>query len=107
MLTLLKLLIYFRYSAKKENVIMKSVSVTVSSRGYIVLPAKIRKEMEIKTGTKVLITKEKDRLILQPIPSFTERLIGITQQSFGRTPKEINEYLDEARKDETYSTSGP
>jgi len=86
---------------------MKSTSVTVSSRGYIVLPAKIRKEMDIKTGTKVLITKEKDRLILQPISSFTERLIGITQQSFGRTPKEIKEYLDEARKDETYSTSGP
>ena len=42
---------------------MKSASVTVSSRGYIVLPAKIRKEMEIITGTKVLITKEKDRLI--------------------------------------------
>jgi len=51
---------------------MKSIGVTVSNRGYIVLPAGLRKEMNIKTGTKILLSREKDRIILQPVPSFTQ-----------------------------------
>ncbi len=78
---------------------MKSIGVTVSSRGYIVLPARLRKEMDIKAGTRILLTREKDKVILQPVFSFTDKLSGITGRSFGTTPEEIEEYLDEERKD--------
>jgi len=79
---------------------MKSESVTVSKRGYIVLPAHIRKEMNIKPGTRVLINKEKGRLILESVPSFTQKLAGLTQKTIGDTPEAVDAFLDKERKDE-------
>ena len=78
---------------------MESVSATISSRGYIVLPAKMRKEMNLHAGTRVLLTKMNDKIILQPVPSFTEKLSGITMQSFGKTPKEVDDYIQLERGD--------
>ncbi|KKL23079.1 hypothetical protein LCGC14_2428970 [marine sediment metagenome] len=62
---------------------MKVINATVSSRGYIVLPAGLRKEMNIKAGTKILLHREENKIILQPVTSFTQRLAGLTDQSFG------------------------
>ena len=77
---------------------MEATGVTISSRGYVVLPAKLRKEMKLKAGTRVLLTRENDRIILQPVYSFTEKLSGITQQSFGKTPQEVEKYIEKERK---------
>ncbi len=79
--------------------IMKTISATVSKRGYIVLPARLRKEMGIKAGTKVLLLKDENRIILQPIGSFTQSLKGLTAQSFGKNPSEIKEYIDGGREE--------
>ena len=78
---------------------MESVGATISSRGYIVLPAKLRKEMNLHAGTRVLLTKMNDKIILQPVPSFTEKLSGITRQSFGKTPHEVDDYIQMERGD--------
>ena len=78
---------------------MESVSAKISSRGYIVLPAKLRKEMNLHAGTRVLLTKMNDKIILQPVPSFTEKLSGITRQSFGKTPQEVEDYIQMERGD--------
>lgn len=78
---------------------MKPLTVTVSNRGYIVLPARLRKEMNIKTGTKILLSREENKIILQPVPSFTQKLAGLTGQSFGSSPDEIKAYIDKDRKD--------
>ena len=78
---------------------MKSESITVSKRGYIVLPAHIRKEMNIKPGVRVLINKEKGRLILETVPSFTQKLSGLTQKTIGNTPETVDAFLDEERKE--------
>jgi AbrB family looped-hinge helix DNA binding protein len=78
---------------------MKSVGVTISSRGYIVLPAKLRKEMNLNAGTRVLLTKKNDKIILQPVPSFTEKLSGITRHSFAKTPQEVEDYIQKERGD--------
>ena len=78
---------------------MESVGAIISSRGYIVLPAKLRKEMNLHAGTRVLLTKMNDKIILQPVPSFTEKLAGITRQSFGKTPKEVDDYIQMERGD--------
>jgi len=77
---------------------MKSIDVTVSNRGYIVLPASLRKEMNIKTGTKILLSREKNRIILQPVPSFTQKLKGLTAQGFASSPGELEEYIDRERE---------
>jgi AbrB family looped-hinge helix DNA binding protein len=78
---------------------MESVGVTISSRGYIVLPAKLRKEMNLRAGTRVLLIKKDDKIILQPVPSFTEKLSGITRQSFGKTPQEVDDHIQKERGD--------
>ena len=78
---------------------MESIGVTVSKRGYIVLPAGLRKEMGIKPGTKVILTRHQDRIVLTPVTSFTERLSGLTGQSFGKTPEDIDQYIDRERSE--------
>jgi AbrB family looped-hinge helix DNA binding protein len=78
---------------------MESVGVTISSRGYIVLPAKLRKEMNLNAGTRILLTKKNDKIILQPVSSFTEKLSGITRQSYGKSPQEVDDYIQNERGD--------
>lgn len=78
---------------------MKPASVTVSKRGYIVLPAHIRKEMNIKPGTNFLIHKEEGRLILEAVPSFTQKLSGLTRNTIGDTPESVDAFIDEERKE--------
>ena len=78
---------------------MKPINVTVSSRGYIVLPAGLRKEMNIKKGSKILLHREENKIILQPVSSFTQKLTGITAQSFGSNPDKVKKYIDEERKE--------
>jgi AbrB family looped-hinge helix DNA binding protein len=78
---------------------MKAVSVKVSKRGYIVLPASLRKEMEIRTGMRMLISKLDNKIVLQPVPSFTEKLAGVTAKSFGESTEAVQECLDRGRKD--------
>jgi AbrB family looped-hinge helix DNA binding protein len=78
---------------------MKSLSVKVSKRGYILLPSSLRKEMDIKTGMRMLISKSNQKLVLQPVPSFTDKLAGLTAKSFGESAEAVQEYLNEGRKD--------
>ena len=78
---------------------MEATGVTVSKRGYIVLPAGLRKEMGIKPGTRVILSRDHDRIVLTPVASFTERLHGLTAQSFGKTPEDIDQYIDRERDD--------
>lgn len=78
---------------------METTGVKVSKRGYIVLPASLRKEMDIKPGSRVLLRREKNQIILQPVSSFTDKLSGLTSGSFGKTPKDIDDFLDNERTD--------
>lgn len=80
---------------------MESAKVTVSNRGYIVLPASLRKEMEIKPGTKMLLKRDKDKLILEAVPSFTKKLAGLTAKTIAKTPDDVNAYIDMEREDKT------
>jgi len=73
--------------------------LTVSDRGYIILPLRIRKEMKIKPGTKILLTKEDNKIILQPVSSFTEKLSGLTAGSFGKNKEQVDKFLNKDRED--------
>ena len=76
---------------------MEAITVTVSNRGYIVLPASLRKELEIKPGSKMLVSLDKDKLILKAVPSFTEKLTGLTKQAIAKTPEDVDTYINEER----------
>lgn len=43
-------------------------TVTTSSKGQIVIPSKIRKELGIKAGTKVSIVSDHQKITLYPLP---------------------------------------
>lgn len=76
---------------------METITVHVSSRGYIVLPAPLRKALEIKPGAKMLLRREDDRLVLTPVQSFTGKLAGLTQKSIGGTPQDVDRFIDQQR----------
>ncbi len=48
-------------------------SSTLTSKGQLVIPAELRRRLGIRKGTRVAITEENGRLILQPI---TEKFIN-------------------------------
>lgn len=78
---------------------MKPISVTVSDRGYVVLPAHLRKEMKITSGSRILINKQKDKLILEIIPSFTIKLSGLTEKAIGDRPENVDQFIDGEREE--------
>jgi len=79
---------------------MGTINLKVSDRGYVVLPAKLRKEMNIKSGTQMLLKREDDKIVLQPVHSFTQKLSGLTKGVFGKTAAEVDAFIDGEREDE-------
>jgi AbrB family looped-hinge helix DNA binding protein len=52
--------------------------VTVTSKGQLVIPSRLRKKLGIHKGTRVSVTSEGTRLILQPItPEYIHSLRGM------------------------------
>ena len=46
---------------------MNADSSVVSAKGQLVIPARIRRRLGIRSGTRVSIVEDGDRLILQPM----------------------------------------
>jgi len=60
--------------------------VTTSSRGQIVIPRDVRKQLRIGPGKKVLVRAEGDRAILFPLPDDpVEHFCGIFQKGSSLT----------------------
>lgn len=56
---------------------MKSEVSTVTTKGQLVIPAKIRRKYAIREGTQVAFVEEENRLVLQPLtPEFVSSLRG-------------------------------
>ncbi len=75
---------------------MKTQMATVSSKGQLVIPAEIRSSLGIQAGTRISITAEGDRIILQPI---TEKLIDDLRGRFAGGPSMADE-LQQMRRAE-------
>jgi AbrB family looped-hinge helix DNA binding protein len=61
----------------------------VTSRGQLVIPAKLRRKLGIEEGTQVVIWESDGRLILQPItPSFVKQLRGTMKSGTGDIARE-------------------
>jgi len=46
--------------------------VTLSSKGQIVIPSKVRKKFSLKEGDSLVIVEEKDAIRLQPLVKLSE-----------------------------------
>jgi AbrB family looped-hinge helix DNA binding protein len=59
-----------------KNSIKNAVS-TVTTKGQLVIPAKLRRKYSIRKGTQVAFLEEENRLVLQPLtPEFVRSLRG-------------------------------
>jgi AbrB family looped-hinge helix DNA binding protein len=56
---------------------MKNEVSTVTTKGQLVIPAKLRRKFGIRKGTQVAFVEEAERLVLQPLtPEFIHSLRG-------------------------------
>jgi AbrB family looped-hinge helix DNA binding protein len=63
-------------------------TVTVSSKGQITLPSKIRKRLKLSKGEKLLVVSEDNTIKLIPVPKLS-KLAGVDKELFAnRKPSE-------------------
>jgi len=56
---------------------MKTEVATVTTKGQLVIPSKLRRKYAIRKGTQVAFVEEENRLVLQPLtPEFIRSLRG-------------------------------
>ena len=73
--------------------------VTLSSKGQIVIPAKVRKKFSLKEGDSLVLVEENNAIRLQPLVSLSE-LWGIdTMKNTGATVKELRKEWDDELED--------
>lgn len=75
---------------------MKTEVSTVTTKGQLVIPSKLRRKYAIRKGTQVAFVEEQNRLILQPLtPEFIHSLRG----SLKGVPSALKVLQDEHKRD--------
>jgi AbrB family looped-hinge helix DNA binding protein len=75
---------------------MKTEVSKVTTKGQLVIPAKLRRKYSIKKGTQVAFVEEENRLILQPItPEFIRSLRGC----LGKDSKALEILLEDRKRE--------
>lgn len=55
-------------------------TTVLTTKGQVVIPSKIRRRLNIKTGTKLYIEERGDEIILKPVtPEYFEKIAGVLQ----------------------------
>ena len=64
---------------------MNVIHATVTSKGQLVIPARIRRRLGIRKGTRVAVHEEGSRLIVQPLTDeFLRKLQGWLKPAKGK-----------------------
>lgn len=76
-------------------------TVTVSSKGQIVVPKEIRDALDIKSGQKVLLKLVKDHAEIVPLPDDPVKgFCGIFEKGSSLTKALLTERKEETRREE-------
>ena len=60
------------------------METTITRKGQIVIPARLRQKYDMKEGTRIQILDEGERIILKPItPQYVHRLRGLLKGKGG------------------------
>lgn len=75
-------------------------TTTMSSKGQVVIPAEIREELGIEPGTKITVTVEGSRIVLQAVDKLRiiDELCGITKGGPSMADELIAERQEEDRR---------
>jgi AbrB family looped-hinge helix DNA binding protein len=75
---------------------MKTEVSTVTTKGQLVIPSKLRRKYSIKEGTQVAFLEQENRLVLQPLtPEFIRSLRG----SLKSEPSVLKSLLEDRKRD--------
>ena len=75
---------------------MKSEVSTVTTKGQLVIPAKLRRKYAIRKGTQVAFLEEENRLVLQPLtPEFIRSLRGCLKGE----PSALKQLLEDRKRE--------
>ena len=73
---------------------------TISSKNQITLPARLLREIGLRAGDRLAVTREGSRLVLRARPrDWVSYHAGALAGLYGRTQQEANTYLKELRTD--------
>lgn len=75
---------------------MKIETGVVTSKGQLVIPARLRRRFGIKKGTRVTFVEDAGRIIVQPV---TREFIGRLRGSLRREPSALATLLEERKRD--------
>jgi AbrB family looped-hinge helix DNA binding protein len=71
--------------------------LTVSTKGQLVIPADVRAELGIQPGSRIALTVEDTRIILQPV---NQRLVEKLRGRFAGGPSLADELQRQRREDQ-------
>jgi AbrB family looped-hinge helix DNA binding protein len=75
-------------------------TITVTTKGQVVIPAKIRKKMNIKKGTKLLVVEKEQEIVLKPVTSaYFAGIAGILPTKGKLTRALLEERAKDKRKE--------
>ena len=72
--------------------------VTVTSKGQITIPSRLRKELKIMKGEKLLVMREGNAIKIIPVPKLS-RMAGIDKELF--TGRKLSREIEEMREEWT------
>ena len=80
-------------------------TIKVSSRGQIVIPEKVRNNMGIKEGVKLILLEKDNKLILEKEEDFVKKLEGNKEKMgwLSLAEKNLAEIWDNTKDDEIWS----
>lgn len=71
-------------------------TITVTTKGQVVIPAEVRRHLDLKEGTRLCVLEEAGRIVLQPLnAAYFERTAGVLRTK-GKLTRAL---LAERRKD--------
>ena len=78
---------------------MEESTVTVSTKGQLVIPAKIRTALQIKPGMRFAVLREQNQIILRPVNrQFVDELRGITSGRASGSDMLVKQRRDEDKR---------
>jgi len=75
---------------------VKNEVSTVTTKGQLVIPSKLRRRFGIRKGTKVIFLEDDGRLILQPL---TPEFIGKLRGSLKGEPSPLELLLEDRKRE--------
>jgi len=78
---------------------MEESTVTVSTKGQLVIPAKIRAALQIKPGMRFAVLREQNQIILRPVNrQLVDELRGITSGHASGSDMLVKQRRDEDKR---------